>query len=136
MKNVFIVDSNEDFRESLYVALSGFIPQAQFWQIANGLNAVQKARELNPKIVLIDISLPSLSGLKVTEAVKASKNTSCVAIVIGSCLPEYLDAAKQSGVDYFLPKNRIRLADIVGLVRDLLYCENSVAKKWQQYRVI
>ena len=134
MQSVLIVDSNNDFRKSLSTALTKNFPDTTFIEAANGLDAVQKAGKFKPNIVLVDVSPTFLNGLEVIYKVKKIINPACATIVTGIDLPEYLEAAKQSGVDYFLPKNYIKLADIVALFQDLLYRYEETAQKWQQYR--
>jgi len=136
MQSVLIVDSNNDFRKSLSTALTRNFPDTTFIEAANGLDAVQKAGKFKPNIVLVDVSLTFLNGLEVIDKVKKIINPACATIVTGINLPEYLEAAKESGVDYFLPKNSISLADIMGLVKDLLCCNQDTAQKWRQYRAL
>lgn len=136
MQSVLIIDSNNDFRKSLSTALTRNFPDTTVFEASNGLDAVQKADKFKPNIVLVDVSPTFLNGLEVICKVKKIINPKCAIIVTGIDLPEYLEAAKQSGVDYFLPKNSISLADIVGLVKDLLCCNQDTAPKWQQYRAL
>ena len=48
-------------------------------EVSDGLVAVDKARELKPDLILLDIGLPSLNGLEVarqtSKAVPETKNT-------------------------------------------------------------
>ena len=43
--------------------------------VDNGKAAVEKARELNPDVLLIDALMPGMSGYEVCEAVRATPST-------------------------------------------------------------
>src|SRR5262245_58860858 len=65
-----IVDDFEPFRRLLRGALE---QRAQFQivgEAADGLDAVNKARELQPDLILIDIGLPRLNGLEAAKRIR------------------------------------------------------------------
>ncbi len=67
-----------------------------------------------------------MNGLEATKILKRSKNPSWIVIITGNDMPEYMEAAKNSGVDYFLSKNSIKLDEIISLVIDLLNCDDTL----------
>ena len=120
MKNLLVVEGNEFIRQIICASIKANIPKIKCYAVDNGLDAVKKANELKPQVIFVDISLPILNGLKVTETIKRSKKFSCAVILTGADQPEYIEAAKKSGADYFIPERSLKLADIIGLIRDLL----------------
>jgi DNA-binding NarL/FixJ family response regulator len=67
---VLVVDDYEPFRRFVCSTL-GKRPE---WQIvgtaADGLEAVQRAEELQPDLVLLDIGLPSLNGIEAARRIR------------------------------------------------------------------
>jgi len=65
---ILVVDDFESFRRFVCSVLQ---PRAEFQvtQASNGLEAVQKAEELQPDLILLDIGLPDLNGLEVAKRV-------------------------------------------------------------------
>ena len=135
MKNILVVEGNEYFRQIICASVKANIPGTNCYAVDNGLDAIKKAHDLKPHVIIINISLPDLNGLKITETIKRSKNFSCAVILTGASQPEYIQAAKKSGADYFIPENSLKLADIIGLISDLSNHENASMHKWNQFQV-
>lgn len=64
---VLVVEDYEPFRRFLRSTLQSR-PQLQLvCEVSDGIEAVQKARELRPDLILLDISLPKLNGIEVAR---------------------------------------------------------------------
>lgn len=67
---VLVVEDFEPFRQLLCTILR-INPQIQFiTEVGDGLQAVEKARELQPDLILTDIGLPSLNGIEAARRIK------------------------------------------------------------------
>ncbi|MGA6985024.1 MAG: response regulator [Terriglobales bacterium] len=66
---VLVVDDFEAFRRFVRVAL-GLRPDLQvIGEASDGLEAVQKAEELQPDLIVLDIGLPSLNGIEAARRI-------------------------------------------------------------------
>lgn len=54
----------------------------QITSVDNGLEAISKARELCPDLVLADVTMPGRSGYEVCEAIKADPDTQAVPVLL------------------------------------------------------
>lgn len=74
--------------------------------VDNGKAAVEKAREINPDVLLIDALMPGMSGYEVCEAVRATPalSTKPILLLTGSFEPFDETKAKNCGADDFLAK--------------------------------
>jgi DNA-binding NarL/FixJ family response regulator len=74
---IFVVDDFEPFRQFVCATLGERNDLQIVGEAADGLEAVQKAVELKPDLILMDIGLPSLNGLeaarRILELVPESK---------------------------------------------------------------
>jgi DNA-binding NarL/FixJ family response regulator len=70
----------------------------------NGKQAVEKVKELNPDLVLLDINMPVMNGVQAAyEIRRISPSTKIIFFTIHDS-PEALAAGRTVGVDAFVPK--------------------------------
>ena len=68
---ILLADDHETVREGLKVILNGQPDMEVVGQAANGREAVSRAVELDPDMIIMDVSMPGANGLEATQAVKA-----------------------------------------------------------------
>ena len=80
----------------------------------DGLQGLERARILLPRIVVTEIMLPRLDGLKVCRALKDDPATRAITVLVFSILSAE-DRALEAGADAFLlkPLDDARLVDTV-----------------------
>ncbi|HLW88914.1 MAG TPA: response regulator transcription factor [Terriglobales bacterium] len=67
---VLVVEDFEPFRRFVTFALQNVAGVRIVAEVSDGLEAVQKAEELEPDLVLLDIGLPSLNGIEVARRIR------------------------------------------------------------------
>jgi two-component system, cell cycle response regulator DivK len=101
---VLVVDDYQDAREMYaeYLSFSGF----RVAEASNGLEAVEKALQLRPDVILMDLSLPGMDGWAATRRLKTDERTRTIPVVAltGHALAGASDGAKQAGCDAFVTK--------------------------------
>lgn len=72
----------------------------------NGVEAIQKAKEFQPDIILMDVMMPIMDGFQASEKIKNTPETSHIPIILVTALNAQEDRIKglQSGADDFLTK--------------------------------
>ena len=101
--SVLIVDDHTIVRDgiSALLALAGDIEVVG--EAANGSEAIDKARELNPDIVLMDVSMPILGGLESTRRICKEFRTKVI-ILTQYDDKEYVFPAIEAGASGFISK--------------------------------
>jgi two-component system cell cycle response regulator DivK len=101
---VLLVDDYRDARDMYgqYLEYSGY----QVSQAANGVEALQRALEDQPAIILMDLSLPIMDGWEATRRLKADQRTAGIPVVAltGHALAGVSERAKEAGCDAFVTK--------------------------------
>ncbi|MGC1903803.1 MAG: response regulator transcription factor [Candidatus Acidiferrum sp.] len=67
---ILIVEDFSDFRRFICTTLGARFDWRVIAEVADGLEAVQKAAELKPDLILLDIGLPKLNGIDVARQVR------------------------------------------------------------------
>jgi DNA-binding NarL/FixJ family response regulator len=78
---VLVVDDYEPFRQFLSAQLQDTSSVYLCWEASDGLEAVQKAEELQPDLILLDIGLPKLNGIEVARRIRKVSPRSKILIV-------------------------------------------------------
>src|SRR5439155_15915760 len=117
---VMVVDDYPDAREmySEYLEYCGF----EVVQAANGMEALQRAIEAQPDIILMDLSLPVMDGWEATRRLKADPRTENIPVVAltGHALAGISEGAKKAGCDAFVTKPCLP-EDLVKEIRRVLH---------------
>ena len=67
---ILVVDDHPVVRRGISACLAGRENLEIVGEAADGREAVRKARELQPDIMLMDINMPQMNGLAVTELLR------------------------------------------------------------------
>jgi len=103
---VLIADDFEAFRKFLRSALQevGFQTVVE---VSDGLEAVEKAAELQPALVLLDIQMPNLDGLKAATRIRSLAPKSRVLFISQNTDPDIVRYALRDGAAGYLCKSGI-----------------------------
>jgi CheY-like chemotaxis protein len=104
LKRILIVEDNAFFLQFLKETLRSRFPPADILEAANGEEALQKIKTLPPDAIFMDLRLPGANGLELTRKIKAQYPDIVVVILTNYDLPEYREAAYESGADHFILK--------------------------------
>jgi two-component system cell cycle response regulator DivK len=90
-------------------------------EATNGEEAVDKAAERRPDLIVMDIRLPGIDGLEATRRLKSDPGTVAIPIVAvtAHALPEDEARIMAAGCQAYLPKP-LRFTEFVSIVKGLL----------------
>ena len=69
---IFLADDHVVMREGLRSLVNAQADMNVVGEADNGRTALLKARELQPDVIIMDVSMPDLNGIQVTERLKQS----------------------------------------------------------------
>ena len=105
MKRILIVEDNAFFLQFFRETLRSRFPSLEISEAADGQEAMQKIKALQPEAIFMDVRLPGENGLELTKKIKAQYPDIIVVIVTNYDLPEYRKAAYESKADHFISKD-------------------------------
>ncbi len=119
MSAVLIVDDSAADRALLRTILgrAGYT----IFEVARGRDALEKAREVRPHIVILDVNLPDMSGLDVCRAIRADREIARLPVLMLTVRHDDTDvlAGLDAGADDYVAKDSAG-AIMLGRIRRLI----------------
>ncbi len=115
---VLIVDDHTIIREGIRVLLGSHEDIEVVGEACDGQEAIDKARELSPDIIIMDISMPGIDGLEATRRIAKNNPQSKILILTQHDNREYLLSAVKAGVVGYMPK-RALASELVSAIRTI-----------------
>jgi DNA-binding NarL/FixJ family response regulator len=86
--------------------------------VGDGRAAVSLATELDPDVILMDVSMPIMDGIDATARIRERNPNACVLILTGGTAPGDVDRARKAGAAAYITKDRIS-TDLINEIRSL-----------------
>jgi len=112
---VLVADDQRLFVEALEAILAPDERIEIVGRAGNGAEAIELARELEPDVVLMDISMPVLDGFEATRRLREELPSARVLMLTGSNARQDIAKARTAGAAAYLTKDRIA-ADLVAAI--------------------
>jgi DNA-binding NarL/FixJ family response regulator len=109
---VLVVDDHPAFRKALTSALNMVEGFEVAGEAGGGVAACEGADQLEPDVILMDLSMPDLSGIDAMKVIHESKPDMPVVILTAHADPGVEREAREAGASGFLAKG-IGLDDLV-----------------------
>jgi DNA-binding NarL/FixJ family response regulator len=103
---LYIVEDDEDMRFLLKRILKKNFPSiTEFKESVTAEQAINEIPEMNPDLVLVDISLPGMNGIELISKLKPTCNYICILVVTGHEVEIYKHAALEAGAHGIVSKS-------------------------------
>lgn len=114
--SVLLADDHQLFREGLAGILNAQPDFTVAGEASDGLEAVVKSRQLQPDLVIMDISMPRMDGVEAARQIKQEQPEAIVVMLTVRDEDEKLFEAIKSGAQGYLLKT-IRSRDLLAMLR-------------------
>jgi DNA-binding NarL/FixJ family response regulator len=104
---VLIADDHRLFAEALEAILAGESSIEVVGRARTGAEALELAMQLEPDVVLMDISMPVMDGVEATRRIRETRPDACVLMLTGSNAAADVDRARDAGAAGYVTKDRI-----------------------------
>jgi DNA-binding NarL/FixJ family response regulator len=104
---VLIADDSHLFGDAVELILEADERIEVVGRALDGAQAVTLARELDPDVVLLDISMPGVGGIEAIEAMLREDADRRVLVLTGSADPADREKAQEAGAVGYLTKEQI-----------------------------
>ena len=121
---ILIVEDSDSVRKSLREWLEGSFCKYQFIEAATGEEALIIVQAKEPRVVIMDISLPGMSGIEAMRQIKAIMPTIQVVVLTIHEEKAFRDDAMAAGASAFIPK-RIMQKELMPALAAILNTEDN-----------
>jgi DNA-binding NarL/FixJ family response regulator len=111
-----IVEDHEELRALLRSLLENETQCVVIGEASEGLQAVQSAQELQPDLILLDLSLPKLNGIEAGRRIRKISPQSKIVFLSQNPTPEIVESALRIGAGYLLKSDANELPAAVHAV--------------------
>jgi two-component system cell cycle sensor histidine kinase/response regulator CckA len=142
---LLVVDDDSEARDAIRLALEleGYIVHTA----RTGAEGVSLARAVNPDLILMDVLMPAVDGIRATRILKGDPFTRPIPIILVTVVNQHDDIVKgleAGATDYitkpfFLPELKARVRAVLSIKRFYEECirERERAIKWEErYRLL
>ena len=115
---VLVVDDEPLFVEMVQAMLAAEEGIAVVAVAPDGKAGVRLAEQLNPDVVVMDVSMPVMDGIEATRRIRQRDPDACVLILTGGTAVGDVDRARKAGAAAYVTKDRIA-TDLIAEIRKL-----------------
>lgn len=139
MIRVLIVDDYAPWRRFIATSLAskqeiGLVDEAK-----DGLTGIQKALELQPDLVVLDMSLPDLSGIEIARKIRESVPKAKILFLTENSSQDIVRKALSTGAEGYVVKSRAA-RDLIPAVENLLlgktFISSSVGGNFSSFNAL
>lgn len=113
---ILIVDDHAILREGIRALLASYDDIEVVGEASDGIEAVEKAREMTPDLVLMDIAMPGLGGLEATLEVRKVSPKSKVLVLTQYDNKEYIFRFLKAGAAGYVLKKAVG-SELISAIR-------------------
>jgi len=125
---VLLVDDHRLIRES-YRAILSLEPDIKVaGEAADGLQAVQAANELQPDVVIMDVTMPAMGGIEATRLIKESLRHTRVLCMSMHTNPRLVSSMINAGASGYVVKT-CKSSELVNAIRTVANGGTYIAKE-------
>jgi len=130
---ILVTDDFEDWRRQVRLLFQAR-PQ---WQIiaeaSDGSEAVQKAEDLKPDLIVLDIGLPKLNGIEAARRIRHLSPSSTIVFLSQNNDPDVVRAALSTGALGYVQKTDVR-SDLLPAIEAVLQGRQFVSSNIKGYK--
>lgn len=120
-KQQVLIIEDDEIMARLYekiFALNGYDPIIAY----GGKEGIEKAKELSPELILLDLMMPKIDGFEVLDKLKLEASTKDIPVVVLTNLAEEENRVKamDKGAVRYLVKSEFEPKDVVKQIKNVL----------------
>ncbi len=117
---ILLVDDHPIVRQGLRALLEGRLGWEVIGEASDGVEAVEKAKDLNPDVMVLDVTMPKMNGLEACRVLRRQSPQLEILFVTQHDSPQMMREAMEAGARGYVVKSNA--------ARDLLAAVEAVSQ--------
>jgi DNA-binding NarL/FixJ family response regulator len=124
---ILIVDDHDLIRQGVRFIFSRDPQFVICGEAANGADAIEQVKKLNPHAVILDISMPVMNGLEAAAEIRRLAPKTRIVILTMHDSAQMRNQSQEAGADAFITKSQVasKLLQVVQSLLDIRKVETS-----------
>ena len=103
MKNILIIEDEENIAKAQEIILQEHF---KIHHARDGEEGLEKAKELKPDLIILDLMMPKMDGIEVCKSIRADSEMGATKIVMVTAKDKTIDEVKgmETGADDYIMK--------------------------------
>lgn len=111
---ILIVDDNAPIRAALRLVLESHVDWEVCGEAVNGIEAIERYRQLGPDLMIVDVSMPEMNGLDASLEILKFSPKILILLYTSYLTPQLIEIAHKAGIRGTVSKDAMRLV-VLGL---------------------
>ena len=111
---ILVVDDNEKVRDGIRLLLQSHSDWEVCGEAVDGVEAIEKYRQLRPDLLIVDVSMPRMNGLDASREILKLSPEILILLYTSFLTAQLIDVAHNAGIRGTVSKHDMRLV-VVGL---------------------
>lgn len=118
--NILLVDDHQIILDGIRLMLDGAPGLNICGSASDAIQALSMAKTLKPDVVIADISMPGMSGIELTEAIRVTLPETRVIILSMYSSEDYICRMIAAGADGYLTKQNTNRVELLEAIRTVM----------------
>ena len=122
---ILLADDQIFIRKAVRKVLESYSRFEVCGEAANGATAIEEALRLKPDVVVLNVSMPILSGFEAAREIKSKRPESAIVILSSHADERFVEEGKRVGARAYVAKTKIGEA-LIKAIRDAVESEDFI----------
>ncbi|MBC8344187.1 MAG: response regulator transcription factor [Bacteroidetes bacterium] len=134
---IILADDHQIFRDGIKSMFENSQEIDIIAEAGNGHEAVDKTKQFKPDVLMVDLSMPGLTGIEAIERIREFDNEVAILVLSMHSKEDYVFKAIRAGANGYLPKEETTRDELLNAIQDVNkgkdYYSQSVSQTMQKH---
>lgn len=134
---VILADDHQIFRDGIKSMFENSTEVDILDEASNGQQAIDKTNQHKPDVLIVDLSMPGITGIEVIERIREFNKEVAIIVLSMHSREDYIFKAIRAGANGYLPKEETTKDELLNAIQDVTkgkeYFSHTVSQTMQKH---